>query len=511
MWEAKEELRVEKEKKYEVLMDKERKKQIALEDTKKALKELDDVKTLLSYTLTVNDAIDWETLKDKTKYSKKYPNDPVNEEIPIEPTINDEIFKPQLSILDKIIKSSRLKKLAQAKSLFEQKHNEWLNTKIDIENKNKQKNLEYKELVKVWETDKLKFEEEQKLNNEVVDEKKAQYLGKNSDAILEYCDMVLSNSNYPESFPKEYELDYNSENGILIIDYLLPSIENIPNIKEVKYIQSRDQITENYISESEMNKIYDDVIYQIALRTIHEIFEADIVKAISAVVFNGWVQSIDKSTGKEIRPCIASLQVKKDEFLSINLSNVDPKSCFKSLKGISSSRLYSLTPVAPILQINKEDKRFINSYDVVNKIQEGDNLAAMDWEDFEHLIRELFENEFSKDGGEVKVTQASKDGGVDAVVFDPDPIKGGKIIIQAKRYTNTVSVSAVRDLYGTVVNEGAMKGILVTTADYGPDSYEFAKGKPLSLLNGGNLLHLLEKQGHKARIDLKEAKQILKN
>lgn len=82
-------------------------------------------------------------------------------------------------------------------------------------------------------------------------------------------------------------------------------------------------------------------------------------------------------------------------------------------------------------------------------------------------------------------------------------------MIQAKRYTNTVGVSAVRDLYGTVVNEGATKGILVTTADYGSDAYEFAKGKPLTLLCGSNLLHLLEKHGNKATIDLKAARQIL--
>ena len=133
----------------------------------------------------------------------------------------------------------------------------------------------------------------------------------------------------------------------------------------------------------------------------------------------------------------------------------------------------------------------------------------MDWEDFENLIREIFQEEFSQGGGEVKITQASRDGGVDAVAFDPDPIRGGKIVIQAKRYTNTVGVSAVRDLYGTLMNEGATKGILVTTSDYGPDAYDFAKGKPLTLLNGGNLLHLLEKHGHKARIDIREAKKLL--
>ena len=109
----------------------------------------------------------------------------------------------------------------------------------------------------------------------------------------------------------------------------------------------------------------------------------------------------------------------------------------------------------------------------------------------------------------MRVTRASRDGGVDAVVFDPDPIRGGKIVIQAKRYINTVGVSFVRDLYGTVLNEGATKGILVSTSSYGPDAYEFAKGKPLVLIDGNNLLYLLEKHGYKARIDLNEAKRLM--
>ncbi len=71
-----------------------------------------------------------------------------------------------------------------------------------------------------------------------------------------------------------------------------------------------------------------------------------------------------------------------------------------------------------------------------------------------------------------------------------------------------MGVAAVRDLYGTVVNEGATKGILVTTSDYGPDAYEFAKNKPLTLMNGANLLFLLHKHGHKARIDINEARKL---
>jgi restriction system protein len=295
--------------------------------------------------------------------------------------------------------------------------------------------------------------------------------------------MVLGNSDYPDYFPQEYNIDYNPKNNLLIVDYQLPPIDQIPTVKEVKYIQSRDEFVKKHISKSQLNELYDSILYQIALRTIHELYEADNADALSSIVFNGYVRSTYPATGKETNACVLSVQANKDEFLEINLELVDPKSAFKKLKGVGSSKLHSLVPIAPILKIDRVDKRFVSSYDV------------------------LFEKAFSAAGGEVKVTRASRDGGVDAVIFDPDPLRGGKIVVQAKRYTNVVGVSAVRDLYGTVVNEGANKGILVTTADYGPDAYKFAKGKPLQLLNGGNLLHLLEQHGHKARIDLKEAKK----
>jgi restriction system protein len=109
--------------------------------------------------------------------------------------------------------------------------------------------------------------------------------------------------------------------------------------------------------------------------------------------------------------------------------------------------------------------------------------------EFESLITNLFE----KMGLETKLTQASRDGGVDCVAYDNRPIVGGKIVIQAKRYKNTVGVSCVRDLYGTIQNEGASKGILVSTSGYGKAAFEFAEGKPIELLSGSNLLYLLEK------------------
>lgn len=61
----------------------------------------------------------------------------------------------------------------------------------------------------------------------------------------------------------------------------------------------------------------------------------------------------------------------------------------------------------------------------------------------------------------------------------------------------------MRDLFGTVQNEGASKGILVTTSGFGRASFEFADQKPLELLDRSNLLYLLaEHAGVEAKIEV---------
>lgn len=475
-------------------------KEDAAAQTADAQAVMTELKNILAHTLQVDDKINWESLKDKSNYPVLPPNQP---NTPREPQKDDTEFRVDYSFWDRFSASKRAEKEQTATLAFQDAHAQWEKEKQALEDQHATRFIAWKEGERAFIT-------ERDAANAAIDEQQKDYfLGTDSQAIVDYCELVLSNSQYPNYFPQTYELDYNLENKILIADYQLPSLESLPTILEVKYIQSRDEFTEKHISQTQLNQLYDNLLYEIALRTIHELFEADQINALTIVVFNGYVNSVDPATGQESNSCILSLQAGKAEFEQINLARIEPKICFKNLKGIASSKLYSLTPVAPLLKIDREDSRFVSSYDVAYSIQETDNLAIMDWEDFEHLIRELFEKEFASTGSEVKVTQASRDGGVDAVVFDPDPLRGGKIIIQAKRYSNTVGVSAVRDLYGTLMNEGANKGILVTTSDFGPDAYEFVKGKPLVLLNGGNLLHMLEKHGHKARIDLKEAKQLM--
>ena len=501
-------------------------KNLALKLTEEAEDKISSIEnTLLSYLNGNKAFVDWEKLKEHKKFPTPEPimrfaGQERKIQAPEEPCKSDKKYMPKFNFFDRFSSKRKLEKTNKAEALFNKDIEVWNTNKLIIEKRNleieKENRIkrdevlaEYNDKVKAWESEKATYLacQDNKIKNiEII---KEAFVSGEVNGIEYMAKSVLASSPYPEDFPQEYTINFNENNGILVIEYILPLLEMLPNLKEVRYIQTKNDFKEMFLNDATMSKMYDNLIYQITLRTIREIYDADLYENIKSIVFNGWVNSTDKATGKDFTACILSVQTERDEFMSINLHNVEPKACFKNLKGVGSSKLFSLTPVAPILKIDRDDPRFIDSYGVADSIDDSVNLAAIDWQDFENLIRELFDKEFNKTGGEVKITRASRDGGVDAVAFDPDPIRGGKIVIQAKRYTNTVGVSAVRDLYGTLVSEGATKGILISTADYGPDSYSFAKDKPITLLNGANLLHLLAKHGHQARIDLKEAKSIL--
>lgn len=365
----------------------------------------------------------------------------------------------------------------------------WQAAKDTADNAQRQAERQLSDATLLFKVREVEFRTAQAASNANLADFKLNYEAKVPDAVVRYCEQVLSGSNYPRFIQPEHDVSYNPANSTAVIECELPDKDSIPTLVRVAYTASSKDFKQKHTTDNDRDKLFDLVLYQIALRTIYELFQADTANALAMVVFNGWVDALNPATGTRVHGCLLSIQAAKSEIRVIDLSKVDPKACFKQLKGVAASRLSGMTPVRPILQLQTDDPRFIDGHEVASQLEEGYNLATMAWEDFEHLVRQLFEEEFGGGDAEVHVTRANSDGGVDAVVLNPDPIHGGKIVIQAKRYTNTVGLSAVRDLYGTVINEGANRGILVTTADYGPDAYEFVKGKPLILLGGSNLLH----------------------
>jgi restriction system protein len=318
-------------------------------------------------------------------------------------------------------------------------------------------------------------------------------------AVVNYFTLVVEASDYPEGFPQHAKIAYVPESKQLVIEYDLPLFDVIPEVGLYKYAKTKDEVTETARPLAQRKALYSSVVAQITLRTLYELFKADRMGHVDIIVFNGYVTSIDKGTGRPVRTCLITVRTNRDIFMQLDLSKVDPLACLNVLNASVSKSPTELAPVRPVLEFNMVDPRFIEETDIISGLDQRPNLMDLTPSEFESLITNLFQ----KMGLETRLTQASRDGGVDCVAFDPRPIFGGKVVIQAKRYKNTVGVSAVRDLYGTMQNEGASKGILVTTSGYGKASFEFADGKPIELLSGSNLLYLLaEHAGIQARIEM---------
>jgi restriction system protein len=318
-------------------------------------------------------------------------------------------------------------------------------------------------------------------------------------AIKQYFEMVFHLSQYPTGFPKKCRIAYITDSRQLVVDYQMPTIDEIvPSVEKYKYTKSSDEISETKKPERIRQQIYADAISSTVLRTLHETFAADKYANVDVAVINAFVDTIDRSTGQQIQPYILSTRTTRDEFQNLVLKKVDPTACLKRLTATISRNPAELVPIKPIVDINMVDPRFIDEQDILSTLDNRTNLMTLSPGEFESLITNLFQ----KMGLETKLTQASRDGGVDCVAFDQRPILGGKVVVQAKRYKNTVGVGSVRDLYGTMLNEGASKGILVTTSGYGKASFEFANGKPIELISGANLLYLLrEHAGVDAKIE----------
>ncbi|MEV6827968.1 restriction endonuclease [Amycolatopsis sp. NPDC051102] len=482
--------------------------------------EVAELEQLLSATLEVDDFINLESLKRTAEHPPFQPGTigrptppPRLENAPAEPSFAQFAPPPPTGMAKVFGKGKHERGVLAAQQQFAHAHARWQQELGAVQQRNsaaarKHQQAEHariealKKAKRAYDEECAERESEVSAHNADVAALAAAFARREPQAVLDYFTLVLANSDYPDNFPQQYRLAYIPESTQIVVEYELPDLTCVPAVREYKYVKSKDEVSSTARPARDIKALYGSVVAQIALRTLHEIFEADRTGLVDTVVFNGMVTTTDPGTGKEVRPCLVTVRTTREVFADLDLALVEPLSCLERLNASVSKRPSDLAPVRPVLEFDMVDKRFIEETDVLSSLDQRPNLMELTPSEFEALIQNLF----SKMGLDTKQTRPSRDGGVDCVAYDPRPIFGGKVVIQAKRYRNTVDVSAVRDLFGTMQNEGASKGILVTTSGYGPASYDFAAGKPLELIDGSNLLYLLtEHAGMEAKIVPPEA------
>lgn len=454
--------------------------------------EIAQLNNLLIDALPIENFIDLQTLKQPPILPMFNPGAIANPELPPNP---QGYIPPKLTGLQKLLPGSK-EKHAQETALAQELYKTHVAMHAAREQERQKRYAEAKNDFQQQVADEQKRAADQ---NAEIDNFNKELDERSPEAVVNYFTMVLGSSDYPTGFSHHAKIAYVPESMQLVVEYDLPSFTIIPEINVYKYVKTKDDITEATRPLTQRKTLYTSVVSQVTLRTLYELFKADRRKHVDTIVFNGYVLSVDKGTGKDTRTCLVTIRTSRDVFENLELKKVDPQACLKTLNASVSKSPTELAPVRPVLEFNMVDPRFIDEVDVISGLDQRSNLMELTPSEFEALISNLFK----KMGLETRQTQASRDGGVDCVAYDPRPIFGGKVVIQAKRYKHTVGVSAVRDLYGTMQNEGASKGILITTSGYGKASFEFAEGKPMELLSGSNLLYLLEEHvGIKAKIEV---------
>ncbi|WP_030204423.1 restriction endonuclease [Streptomyces sp. NRRL S-87] len=316
------------------------------------------------------------------------------------------------------------------------------------------------------------------------------------DAVVEYFSAALyASTAWPAELPRRLTAAYDCAARQLVVSWELPRYDVVPEARLVKYLPSVDQERETARPVTQRRALYRGTLAQCVLLVPHALFAADEYGVLDSVVVNGFVDDHDPVTGRRSEVVVATVTTSRSTFAGLHLAQVSPVDCLvEGLRGQLSTKPEQLAAVRP-----GRTPEAVGAGVVAHGPDSGGpepDLHAMDPIEFEHLVAALFRAM----GMEAVTTQRSNDGGVDVEAVDPAPIRGGRIVVQVKRYRNTVNPSAVRDLYGTVQSCGANKGVLVTTSRFGPSSHAFAEGKPLELVSGADLVELLHRHGLRGRL-----------
>src|SRR5665648_147561 len=164
-------------------------------------------------------------------------------------------------------------------------------------------------------------------------------------AVQEYVSIVLSNSVYPARFPVEHDSEFDAATAELRLRVLVPGPDKVSTTGAYKYTKSSDEITATSLSQKACKERYANAVLQVALRSMHEVFEADRRGLIKTISLQVGTETVDPATGRERYIPFVAAGAERDSFLALNLSNVVPAATLSHLGAVVSKSPYDLVAV----------------------------------------------------------------------------------------------------------------------------------------------------------------------
>ncbi len=170
---------------------------------------------------------------------------------------------------------------------------------------------------------------------------------------------------------------------------------------------------------------------------------------------------------------------------------------------LSTVLLLASGPLLYLAGLARTNRRRAGLWRHVDQSGSVQDLRQISPDGFEDLVVEWLRAE----GHEATRAGGQGDHGIDVVVKAGN---GEKWIVQCKRWQGQVGEPVVRDFYGAMHHENADRGLIVTTGRFTPQACDWARGKPISLITGHELLAALRKArgGQEPKADAVAAYQL---
>jgi restriction system protein len=162
------------------------------------------------------------------------------------------------------------------------------------------------------------------------------------EAIQEYLDIVLENSEYPENFPVDHELAFDGAAKELSVRVTVVPPGELPVEQAFKYIKAKDELVSSALPRGAQKERYSDAVFQVALRTLHEVFQADRGSQIQTVALSVETEALDAATGLMKRTVLVAVAADRTSFSTFDLSRVVPLATLQHLNAVVSKSPFDL-------------------------------------------------------------------------------------------------------------------------------------------------------------------------
>jgi restriction system protein len=163
-------------------------------------------------------------------------------------------------------------------------------------------------------------------------------------AIHEYVGIVLSNSAYPDPFPVSHDHEFDLSSRELRLAVTVPQPSDVPAVKEYRYVKAKDEIIATLLPLKARKDRYAGAVHQVAVRTLHEIFEADRGGKIHSIALTLGTEALSPATGLSDAVPLVIVAADRATFNHFDLTNVVPRATLDHLGAAVSKSPFDLTP-----------------------------------------------------------------------------------------------------------------------------------------------------------------------